>query len=1376
MLCVCFASRAQNNNFYYANGVAQYWEDDSTSANIIVRNQNNYDTIVCGLNTIFNDIDDEILSDNEDANIIINSSSLAIRTRNGIINNVSVSSEDIGFFSYSKIVNGSHIWLTNEVYVKLKDSLYYSAHILPVISQNQDVSTYYEGDNEYRIVCNTEEQVVSIANQLYDTSYVVYSTPDFYSEVDLCTNDEYYDKQWNLKNIGNEGGIVGVDIKAEESWNFLNKVFGEPGSNVKVAVIDDGVEEHDDLYLEGGVSKVLNGYTANGYGTGRPRKTGSHGQMCAGVIAAVHNNIVIAGVASNARIVPIRIFKEDDKHGKDQMFSNAKVANAIKKSWDEFNCPVLNNSWGGGTPNDKIIGAIEYVAKNGRNGKGCFVVFASGNSNFPSAVSYPADLDCVMAVGAIDRDGEKNIYSNYGNKLDIVAPTNIPTIDRMGDYGECDNNTSDPNYQTVFTGTSAACPHVAGVAALMLSVNPDLTRLQITDIIKRTAQKVGNYNYQIQNNDPQMTWCQETGYGLVDAHMAVVESMLYGTNPSINGNREMYLCDDYVFSCNIINQDAFSYEWSFSENLASISVDSNTVRLKPMASGNAWVKVNVYSENRLIRMLEMKDIVINESHIDDLVPLSSSILHFTQDTTLDDDNHYLIFDAVVEDDVTLTITGTVYCSDIASIIIKPGGKLIINGGILTNACSDKKWQGIEVWGVDSLHQQQVNGQYHQGYLELKNGAVIENAVCAVELWNPSDNHSEGGIVHATDATFRNNAKAIHACNYANYNPASGFETDYNVSFNNCSFVIDSNYVGEELFLRHVELSNVSGFKFCGCSFSVDRKVHQVSPRPYGIVANNAGLSVSRCLQVGDVLLPDINYTRSTFSGFESAIYVTNSSQYARTVSVEHSDFSNNAKGILVQNTGYATITDNNFIIGSDDDCSFGLYLNRVSYFDVEDNSFTGNDNYGSDNYGIMVRNSASYNDISQNSFNNLYCGNVALGNNIANDNYGLTYTCNTNLNNVNDFCILKENGVGGISPRQGSLIDPAGNTFSGSNCHIYNAGDNTISYYYQANNNSQKPVTSKLYNVNAVGSSNVSSCGVGDIPEIDMMSAVDIVTLENAYNAAFAAYNALQLNNQGSETSEDIKAQLSQLKTEYLDIVGEIVKFYLQQEETDYEELRQWLVKSEDIFADRMVVASFIQEGNYDDAKAYAEMIAKIYNLEGDDLKDHDDYLSLVDLYIDLHRTDRSAIQLTDAELTMVKDIANNGIGASQMMAESVMTAIGEPSLKVPQCLTMPPALIITPPTRGEGLKTTGVTDYEKSSGISIYPNPTDGKITISLTEDCNFIEIYDSFGRMMMSRQVDETTGQQVIDVDISSYPSGLYLVVVKNDTDRYYKRIVKN
>ena len=950
-----------------------------------------------------------------------------------------------------------------------------------------------------------------------------------------------------------------------------------------------------------------------------------------------------------------------------------------------------------------------------------------------------------------------------------------------------------------------------------------------------------------------------------------------------------------------------------------------------------------------------------------------------------DFNIKLYRDLIIESNVTLTITDHLVMLPNAKIVVKPGGKLVVDGAtITTDIYETQLWQGIEVWGVEGLSRNATNVQYQQGYLELKNGATIENAVCAVKLWNPSDNDSEGGTVYATDAVFRNNAKAVHAINYMDYNQTIGFETYHKASFENCTFVIDSDYIGEEIFSEHVELNNVKRINFYGCSFSADSAVSQVSSVSHGIKAIDASFNVSSyCSSTDFIICPEEYLIRNSFSGFGSAIYVSNAGQNTMSFSVEYSDFSNNTKGIFAQNIGYATITDNNFYVGTDDDCSFGLDLVGVSNFKVEKNTFSGNEAYDSDNYGIVVRNSASYNDIYLNTFSNLYCGNVAIGRNYVSSTSGLTYTCNTNYSNVNDFCIFKDASANGISACQGSVSMPAGNTFSGSNYHIYNNGNN-IKYYCYRDDPQQIPNALKIYNVNAIATNNLNRCTT-DNGTIDVMQTEDISALENKYNAALTAYNTLQLNNQGSETSEDIEAQLSQLKTEYLNIIGEIVKFHLQQEETDYEELREWLVKSEDIFADRMVVASFIQEGNYDDAKAYAEMIAKIYNLEGDDLKDHNDYLKLVDLYIDLHETDRSTIQLTDAELTMVKNIADNGIGTSQMMAETIMTSNGTPAV-IPSCLSMSQMEPGAPSIRGEvnsdfapigtkwhygshagfwrggyvliesvsdtiiddvackklvksrnyynkteeevqriigyeymtqindsvmiyrygkfmklydlgaeigdtlvfpgtyfdfvggdSLQMYGYgvvvgkgtieldgqslryidleqsddheecpwifscyvdynNDYYKSvricekignisgyllpeaqyvadaeegapircysddvmsvsfqdvdcdyiddtnieennhSGISIFPNPVDDNITISLTEGYSSIEIYDSFGRMMMSRQVDETTGQQVINVDISSYPSGLYLVVVKNDTGRYYKRIVKN
>ncbi|MBQ8223594.1 MAG: S8 family serine peptidase, partial [Bacteroidales bacterium] len=1110
LLCINAVVSAQNNNFYYANGTAQYWEEDRNSVNIIVGNIENIDTLVYRLKSQFRDVNDEILFSNEDNNIIVNSSSLSSRNINDIIDNISISANDVVFFSYSKIINESHIWLTNEVYVKLRDSLYYSTHILPVISQQQNINIYYEGDDEYRIVCSTEEQVISIANQLYNPIYTIYSTPDFYSEIDLCTNDEYFDRQWNLENIGQDGGTIGVDIKAVEAWNFLNKVIGEPGSNIKVAVIDDGVEEHDDLYLNGGVSKVLEGYTANGNGTGRPLSNSFHGQMCAGIIAAVHNDIGIAGIASNARIVPFRIFTNIGI-----TFSGSNIANAIKKSSDDFSCLILSNSWKFSSPNDKITDAINHVALNGRNGKGCFVVFASGND--ASYVAYPAYLNCVVAVGAVDRNGFKIDYSNYGNNLDIVAPSDpVYTTDRMGNYGMSNDLSSNPNYYHGFNGTSAACPHVSGVATLMLSVNPNLTRLEITDIIKRTAQKVGGYNYQIQNNDPEMTWCPETGYGLIDAHRAVVESLLYGQNITLNGSREMYLCDDYTFSCDIINPEAFSYEWTHSNNLTVLSSNNNNITLKPISSGSAWVKLNIYSENRLIRTLEINDIIINNAYVDNLVPISLDTLNIFENTTLSNNNHFLVFDAVIEKDVTLTITGDVYCSDLASIKIKPGGKLIIDGGLLTSVCYTKKWQGIEVWGIDTLHQFMMNGKYQQGYLELKNGATIENAVCAVELWNPGNYSSEGGIIYATDAVFRNNAKAVHAINYTNYVPTTGNSSAYNSLFKGCTFIVDRDYVGNEIFYKHVDLDRVNGIRFQGCNFSVDRNLANVSQWCSGLAAYNAGFAIdSYCSNNTVVPCPDEYLTRSSFDGFHSGVYVSGGAS-AYTYRIRDAYFTNNDRGIYTENSGYATILFNDFIVGTKADCSFGIYMNGTTGFCIEENNFVGNENSLSDNYGIGVRNSKSANNIYRNTFESLDCGNIAIGQNKINSisasvkQGALSYSCNTNISNINDFCVIKENSSGNIAQNQGSTTLPAGNTFSGSQYHFYNDGESVVTYYYNGNNSNQIPNDTKLYRVSKVSTSSVNACGSHYGSGSVVRSESELTTLENDYLTSLAAYNEME--------------------------------------------------------------------------------------------------------------------------------------------------------------------------------------------------------------------------------------------------------------------------
>ena len=128
-------------------------------------------------------------------------------------------------------------------------------------------------------------------------------------------------------------------------------------------------------------------------------------------------------------------------------------------------------------------------------------------------VKYPARNANVMAVGAIDRKNKRANFSCYGPELSVVAP------------GDSIVSLSQDQKYSMSRGTSDAAPHVSGVAALMLSANPGLSPAQLRRIIEKTARKVGGYTYRQDNLHSNGTWNEEMGYGLVDAHAAVLNAV-----------------------------------------------------------------------------------------------------------------------------------------------------------------------------------------------------------------------------------------------------------------------------------------------------------------------------------------------------------------------------------------------------------------------------------------------------------------------------------------------------------------------------------------------------------------------------------------------------------------------------------------------------------------------------------------------------------------------------------------------------------------------------------------------------------------------------------------------------------------------------------
>jgi subtilisin family serine protease len=396
----------------------------------------------------------------------------------------------------------------------------------------------------YQLTLNYQmKDILHVCRHVYETGMVDFVEPDFFREG--LVGNTLWPEQWNLKNTGQGGGTPGIDINVESAWNIT-----QGNSNIKIAIVDEGVDlTHPDLQ-----ANLLTGlgFDATGAGSGGSY-TGNdaHGTSCAGVIGAINNSIGVVGVAPGCRMIPVKVFNNG---GGSINNASAGLNYACNAGAD-----VINNSWGfWGTPSPTseamMTSVINNCVNSGRNGKGCVVVFCTHNDG--DAIRYPAYLDNVIAVGSVTCVGKRVSDSNYGDALDVVAPvgggmysinnTQVYTTDLQGSLGENTASGTAGDYRSDFRGTSAACPQVAGIAALILSVNPNLTAQEVRDIIDMTAQKLNGYVFQTTSAHPNGSWNNEVGYGLVDAQAAVQAATCTGSMSSqtISSNKFIRSCNN----------------------------------------------------------------------------------------------------------------------------------------------------------------------------------------------------------------------------------------------------------------------------------------------------------------------------------------------------------------------------------------------------------------------------------------------------------------------------------------------------------------------------------------------------------------------------------------------------------------------------------------------------------------------------------------------------------------------------------------------------------------------------------------------------------------------------------------------------------------
>jgi len=381
--------------------------------------------------------------------------------------------------------------------------------------------TEHTGMNPVKLIVklNEEEPLVALAEHDLNQRMQTYAVP--------IPTDVFYARQWHLHTRLTDSQFdPRSSSRCEDAWQLLNHLGS---AEVVVGVTDDGCKlSHQDFdspgkfanwgYFRGTrliTSTDIDAQPSEMYKTGA-----NHGTSCAGVIAGEVDAVLTVGAAPGCRLLPIQW----ESSGSSLFISDSKLLRVLDFVADKVD--VLSNSWGT-TPTSlwplQVTSRITQLAQTGgRRGKGIIFLWAAGNENCP--ISHTATVDVpytdgwrpdgsgvwigvetsrlfrnnlvgipgLMHVAALASNARRSHYSNYGTGIAICAPTNnvhkyrrlsLPGLGVTTTTGESSGVTNR------FGGTSSATPLMAGIAALTISANPDLSAREVVSILKQTAAK-----------------------------------------------------------------------------------------------------------------------------------------------------------------------------------------------------------------------------------------------------------------------------------------------------------------------------------------------------------------------------------------------------------------------------------------------------------------------------------------------------------------------------------------------------------------------------------------------------------------------------------------------------------------------------------------------------------------------------------------------------------------------------------------------------------------------------------------------------------------------------------------------------------------------
>ena len=505
---------AQSNFYYYYKGNKVFLELDKSKVYLVANQDfNTSETSNIGLIN-YTLITDEVMTSNKSAKIEFVTEPTLIQYYQKVnllkgLPNV----KSIGL--YFKKTGMPSIGTSNYFYVKLKSTNDFSILQNYCLQNNVQIVKQIPYMPEWYILSTINPQFTSLelSNIFYESNLFADTDPAFMFNFETnCANDAMFGSLWGLNNLINSN----YDLNVCQAWDITE------GNGINVAVIDTGIDlTHDDLITNiHPLSYDCQTQTSPSI-LRQEYFWYTHGTHVAGTIGAIKDNgIQVVGVAPSSKLMSI-------SHALTWLIPtfSADLASGFGWAWQN-GAHVINCSWGDPDPNGSNFGSplLENAINNamilGRNGLGCVVVFATGNEN--GGLRYPASqMSDILAVGSITSSGFKSIFSNFGNLLDVVAPGSSILSTLPGNQVGSDD------------GTSMASPHAAGVAALVLSINPCLTGLQVRNIIELTSQKINpnsnTYTYSNFSSKPNGVWNSQVGYGLVDAHAAVLMAQSMGS-------------------------------------------------------------------------------------------------------------------------------------------------------------------------------------------------------------------------------------------------------------------------------------------------------------------------------------------------------------------------------------------------------------------------------------------------------------------------------------------------------------------------------------------------------------------------------------------------------------------------------------------------------------------------------------------------------------------------------------------------------------------------------------------------------------------------------------------------------------------------------